>query len=97
MTIDIDELNNVARLAYLDPESQEIEQLAEEVNSIIDFVQQLQGIDTDNVSPLFHPLSINQRLRADEITEQNYNNELANIAPNFENEFYFVPKIIDGQ
>ncbi|MGQ3889018.1 Asp-tRNA(Asn)/Glu-tRNA(Gln) amidotransferase subunit GatC [Legionella sp. CNM-1927-20] len=95
MTIDVDDLNNVAHLAYLEAETQEIEKLALEVNAIIDFVQQLQSINTDNVAPLFHPLNLNQPLREDEITEENCSKELASIAPNFDKECYFVPKFID--
>jgi aspartyl-tRNA(Asn)/glutamyl-tRNA(Gln) amidotransferase subunit C len=94
MTISTHDLHHIARLAYLEAESQEIEQLALEVNAIIDFVQQLQGLDTTETSPLFHPLQLNQGLREDEITEKNCINELASIAPQFEKEFYFVPKFI---
>lgn len=96
MPISIDSLHHMARLAYLEANSDEIEKLALEVNSIIDFVQQLQSLDTNDISPLFHPLHLNQRLREDSITEENCINELSSIAPQFENEFYLVPKFVDA-
>ncbi|STX29291.1 glutamyl/tRNA (Gln) amidotransferase subunit C [Legionella beliardensis] len=95
MTISKNDLHKIARLAYLEPETEEMEKLALEVNAIIDFVQQLQGLDTAEVHPLFHPLNLKQRLRDDEITEQNCIDELASIAPQFENDLYLVPKFVD--
>lgn len=90
------ELKNIAQLAYLDGESDNNTQLAVEVNAIMDFVEQLRQVDTTGVRPLFHPFDLHQRLRADEITEKDCSEQLAEIAPLFEDGFYLVPKVIDS-
>ncbi|MBA3536374.1 MAG: Asp-tRNA(Asn)/Glu-tRNA(Gln) amidotransferase subunit GatC [Tatlockia sp.] len=89
------DLEKIALLAYLDCGSDN-HQLAADLNSIMNFVEQLRKIDTTQVAPLFHPLDLSQRLRADEITEKDCSAELAKIAPSFEDGYYQVPKVIDS-
>ncbi len=93
MTISAKELHQIAALSYL--KAEDIAQLDDDVNAIIDFVNQLSAVDTQQVSPLFHPLSLHQRLRDDEITEEECIAELEAIAPLFEDNLYLVPKTID--
>ena len=42
-----------------------MEKLSKE--NIIDFVEQINSVDTDNIKPMAHPLNISQRLRNDDI------------------------------
>lgn len=95
MTISPDDLKHIANLAYLN-DSEELDKLTLEVNSIIDFVEQLQTINTAQVEPLFHPLQLTQPLRNDEITEESCLKELATIAPLFDDALYLVPKFIES-
>lgn len=95
MTLSINELEKVASLAYLDTPSDQITQLNDEINSIMDFVDQLRAVDTQDINPLFHPLALHQRLRIDEITEQECLSQLEEIAPLFEDDLYLVPKVIE--
>lgn len=90
------DIKNLAQLACLDGESNNSFQLAKEVNKIIDFVEQLRKVDTSGVTPLFHPFDLEQRLREDEVSEKDCSEELAALAPNFEDGFYLVPKVIDS-
>jgi len=95
MSLSANDLEKLAQLAYIeeDPNST----LAEDINSIMNFVEQLRKIDTSGVAPRFHPLEDhNQRLRLDEITEKDCSSELASIAPSFEKGCYLVPKVIDS-
>lgn len=96
MTLSTDSLNALSNLAYLDIDSQEIETLNDEINSIIRFVEQLSDVDTKDITPLFHPMDIHQRLRADEITEASCLAELEEIAPLFNEQLYLVPNVMDS-
>ena len=95
MTLSSADIENIARLARLDA-SENPSQLYEEVNSIMNFVEQLRSVDTINIAPLFHPLALYQRLRTDEITEEVCIAELETMAPLFENNLYLVPKVIES-
>ncbi|KTD16988.1 Asp-tRNA(Asn)/Glu-tRNA(Gln) amidotransferase subunit GatC [Legionella jordanis] len=96
MTIRDDELKNMAQLACMDIDSEYGDTLAEDVNAIMDFVEQLKQVDTSGVSPLFHPLDLQQRFRKDTVHENDCSVELAAIAPLFEDNLYLVPKVIDS-
>jgi aspartyl-tRNA(Asn)/glutamyl-tRNA(Gln) amidotransferase subunit C len=52
-------------------------------------------LNTDNVEPMAHPMDQMQRLRADEITEENNREKFMSIAPQVEAGFYLVPKVIE--
>ncbi len=87
---------NIMQLACLDTESDNSTHLAEEINAIMDFVEQLRKVPTANVAPLFHPFDLHQRFRNDVITAEDCRNQLAEIAPLFEDGLYLVPKVIDS-
>jgi len=97
MTLSSTDIEKIARLANLDTASAHASQLNEEINSIMNFVEQLRSVDTADVTPLFHPLARHQRLRADEITEEDCIAELEAMAPLFEEDLYLVPKVIESE
>ncbi len=96
MPLSASELDKLAQLAYLDTKEQSTNSLNDELNSIMNFVEQLRAANTQDVSPLFHPLAMHQRYREDEITEENCIAQLEEIAPLFEDDLYWVPKVIEG-
>ncbi|KTC86498.1 Asp-tRNA(Asn)/Glu-tRNA(Gln) amidotransferase subunit GatC [Legionella brunensis] len=96
MAITKDDLENVKQLAYLNAESSDNIKLAEEVSAIMDFVEQLKQVDTTGIAPLFHPFHLHQRLRTDEVSEKDCTEQLAEIAPLFGDNLYWVPKVIDS-
>lgn len=96
MSLSEHEFQKIAALAYLETNPSHTHQLAHDVEAILSFVKILRQIDTTNVVPLFHPLDLHQRLRQDEIVENNQVNPLAKIAPLFSDDLYLVPKVIDS-
>lgn len=89
------ELEKIASLAYIKLNEDSAGQLTKDVSAIMEFVEQLQRIDTKNIKPLLHPLDIHQRLREDAADSINHVQELAETAPAFEEGLYLVPKVID--
>jgi aspartyl-tRNA(Asn)/glutamyl-tRNA(Gln) amidotransferase subunit C len=89
------ELNKIATLACIKLESESAVQLAHDLSAIMNFVEQLRAVDTQNISPLCHPLDLHQRLRQDNITEKNQVLALGKIAPQFTDNLYLVPKVIE--
>lgn len=90
--IDIQHLANLAKLA-LSPA--EVETVAGDLNRIISMVDQMQAINTDQVTPLAHPLDARQRLRADEVTET-VDRELYQAgAPATRDGLYLVPRVVE--
>lgn len=90
-------LQKIANLAHLDLDSDPdiAMQLANDVNAIMNFVDQLKGVDTKDAAPLIHPLDGHQPLRADQVDNHNYAEELASISPLFADDLYLVPTVIN--
>lgn len=95
MSLDKDEIAKVARLARIEIPKDQVNQLAQDLNGILNLVDQMQAVDTKNIEPLSHPHDAKQWLRADRITESNQRESLLQNAPAQENGLFLVPKVID--
>ena len=79
----------------MDIDKNEIKDVEEKLSKIIDFVDQLQTISTDDFEPMAHPLNQSQRLRIDEVTETNDRENIQKNAQQIEKGMYLVPQVID--
>tara|TARA_B100000530_G_scaffold162254_1_gene102174 strand:- start:158 stop:397 length:240 start_codon:yes stop_codon:yes gene_type:complete len=79
----------------MDIQESEINDVEEKLTKIIDFVDQLQSIDTDEIEPMAHPLNQSQRLRADKVVEENFRDKIQKNAKSTERGMYIVPKVIE--
>lgn len=95
MSINKDEIKYLSLLSRMDIDKNEIKDIEEKLTKIIDFVDQLQTISTDNIAPMAHPLNQSQRLRIDEVTETNDRENIQKNAQQIEKGMYLVPKVID--
>lgn len=89
------EVKTIARLARLGISEQDIPQYAKNLGRILDFVAQLNKVDTARVTPMAHPLDMPQRLRADAVTEADQRALYQRNAPQVEAGLYIVPKVIE--
>ena len=89
------EVEKIAQLARLHVDDSEAEEVAHRISDILELINKMQAVDTENIEPLSHPLDAVQRLRADEVTEDNRRDELQTIAPASEAGLYLVPKVIE--
>ncbi|WP_133510843.1 Asp-tRNA(Asn)/Glu-tRNA(Gln) amidotransferase subunit GatC [Candidatus Thiosymbion oneisti] len=89
---DVEKIAQLARLAVSDPEK---EGYAVDLSKILDLVEQMNGVNTDRVTPLAHPLDMVQRLRPDEPTEPDQRDLFQRIAPAIKEGLYLVPKVIE--
>jgi len=95
MALERSDVEKIAHLARLGLGESEIPQTTETLNTILGLIDAMQAVDTDGIEPLAHPLEATQRLRADQVTEQNHRDEYQAIAPAVENGLYLVPKVIE--
>ena len=73
----------------------EIDNFTRQISDILEMIQQLEKINTDDIEPMAHPLNMSQRLRMDLVTEENQRDLYQENAVEFEQGFYKVPKVID--
>ena len=86
---------NVAHLARLHLSQEEVQQYVGELSAILDFIEQMNAVDTDGVIPMAHPLDMAQPLRADIVTEPDRRAEYQAGAPLVRDGLYIVPKVIE--
>ena len=95
MSINKDQIKYLSLLSRMDIQESEINDVEEKLTKIIDFVDQLQSIDTDEIQPMAHPLNQSQRLRADKVVEENFRDKIQKNAKSTERGMYIVPKVIE--
>ena len=95
MSLTKDQVHHIARLARLQLEEGEFDDVVDKLSRIVDFVDQLQAAPTDDVLPMAHPLNMTQRLRADEVTEPDERDDIQENAPSTDAGYYLVPKVIE--
>jgi aspartyl-tRNA(Asn)/glutamyl-tRNA(Gln) amidotransferase subunit C len=95
MSLEKKDVINIAHLARLAIDEQDIPQYERNLSNILHLVEQMNAIDTANVEPMAHPLDTHQRLRPDEVTETDQREHFQAIAPATEDGLYLVPKVIE--
>ncbi|MEJ2140947.1 MAG: Asp-tRNA(Asn)/Glu-tRNA(Gln) amidotransferase subunit GatC [Gammaproteobacteria bacterium] len=95
MSLEKADVEKIAHLARLAIDEKDVPGYAKNLSSILDLVEQMSSVNTDDVTPMAHPLDATQRLRADEVTETDQRDHFQEIAPNVEDGLYLVPKVIE--
>lgn len=94
MKIDITPIAKLSKLKIADSDR---EQYEAELSNILHLADKLQAVDTTGIEPMAHPMDLQQRLRADEVTETNQREKFQAIAPAVEEDLYLVPKVIESE
>lgn len=95
MSLDKNDVEKIAHLARLAIVEEDIPGYAGSLSSILELVEQMDAVDTENVSPMAHPHDVHQRLREDVVTEVNQRDHFQEVAPAVENHLYLVPQVIE--
>ncbi len=102
MTLTVQDVTRMARLARIAVAPEHQADVLNDLNHIFGLIEQLQAVDTQGVEPLAHPLSaieeVELRLRADIVTEPSSaqaREQLMANAPASENGLFLVPKVIE--
>ncbi|MEC8427190.1 MAG: Asp-tRNA(Asn)/Glu-tRNA(Gln) amidotransferase subunit GatC [Pseudomonadota bacterium] len=93
--MDRSEITRLAELARIEITEATVDEAASSITDVLKLVDQLQAADTDGVAPMAHPMDATQRLRADQVSEENRREAFQAIAPETEEGLYLVPKVID--
>lgn len=95
MAITLDDARWIAHLARLELSQAELQTMARQLSGILDYVQQLNNLNTDGVEPLAHPLPILNVFRPDEPAPSLPVDEALANAPKRSGPFYGVPAVFE--
>ena len=93
--VDRSDIEKLAELARIEISESTVDEVAKSITDVLALVDQLQAADTDGIAPMAHPLDATQRLRADNVSEENRRDDFQQLAPAAEQGLYLVPKVID--
>jgi aspartyl-tRNA(Asn)/glutamyl-tRNA(Gln) amidotransferase subunit C len=89
------DIEHLARLAQLQLTEDEHTAVAKDLGRIIDMIDQMQAMTTEDVEPLAHPLDAKLRLRKDEVTEVVDRERYQRGAPAIRDGLYLVPRVVE--
>lgn len=95
MSVDQNTVRRIARLARIAVRDDELSSLEGELNSILDWVEQLREVNTDGVEPMTSAVAMTMKMRDDVVTSGNLQAEVTRNAPGSEDGFYVVPKVVE--
>lgn len=95
MSLSAKEVADVAHLARLELSADEQATMMRQLGGIIDYVSQLQKVDTEGVEPLAHALTVHNVFREDEPTPSLSPDEALANAPQRRGDFYAVPAVFE--
>lgn len=92
--IDPKEVKQIAALARLALEDEEVNQLTRELDGILGYIETLKAVDTSGVEPLTHAVGFACPLRTDEVLPSLDNEAALANAPRRHERFFEVPRIV---
>ena len=90
-----EEVKKVAHLARLELNENEITNHAEQLEKILDYIRQLEKIDTNDVPSTTRAIEVINVFRKDENKNSDCTEELLELAPSKEDQYFKVPKIMN--
>ena len=95
MSVTKDDVRKVAHLARIDLPDSEVAPMTEKLNSILEWVEQLQAVDVSDVEPMTSVTPMALRLREDVVTEGDGADRALRNAPAQAEGFFVVPKVVE--
>ncbi len=95
MSVDIATVKRVAKLARIRVTEEEAAHLEGELNTILGFVEQLDAVDIDGVPPMTSVTAMAMKKRADGVTAGDRAADITANAPETQDHFFLVPKVVE--
>ena len=95
MEFDKKSLLKLGKLARISISEDKLNNLSKDLNSILEFVDQLKEIKTDQVDPTSNSLNQKLKVRDDKVDTKNSTDDVLENAPEKEMDFFVVPKVIE--
>ena len=95
MEFDKKSLLKLGKLARISISDDKLNSLSKDLNSILEFVDQLKEIRTDQVDPTSNSLNQKLEVRDDKVENKNSTEDVLENAPEKEMDFFVVPKVIE--
>ena len=95
MTIDLKTIKHISKLSRISVDDEKAKKLAGDMNSIFDFIEKLNELDTSNVEPLTSVAETTLKLRVDEVKSGNIKEQVLKNSPDENEDFFVVPRVVE--
>jgi aspartyl-tRNA(Asn)/glutamyl-tRNA(Gln) amidotransferase subunit C len=95
MSVDHATVRRIARLARIAVSDEDVPHLQGELNAILSFVERLNEVDVEGVEPMTSVTPMVMKKRQDAVTDGGYPDAIVKNAPETEDHFFLVPKVVE--
>ena len=95
MSIDLKTIKHISKLSRISVYEKRAEKLADDLNSIFEFIEKLNELKTDDVKPLTSIAETTLKFRSDEIKSKNIREQIIKNYPEDNEDYFVVPKVIE--
>ena len=95
MQVDEATVRRIARLARIKITDEEAKALEGELSGILDWVKQLDEVDTKDIEPMSRVTPMHLKMRADKVADGEIADDIVVNAPAREDHFFVVPKVVE--
>ena len=95
MTIDLKTIKHISKLSRISVDDEKAKKLVGDLNSIFDFIEKLNELDTDKVEPLTSVAETTLKLRADDVKSKDIRNQILRNSPDENEDFFVVPRVVE--
>ena len=95
MSIDLKTIKHISKLSRISVDEKRAEKLADDLNSIFEFIEKLNELKTDDVKPLTSIAETTLKLRKDKIQSKNIREDILKNSPDKNKDFFVVPKVVE--
>jgi aspartyl-tRNA(Asn)/glutamyl-tRNA(Gln) amidotransferase subunit C len=95
MTIDLKTIKHISKLSRISVDDEKAKKLAGDMNTIFDFIEKLNELDTNNVEPLTSVVETTLKLRVDEVKSGNIREQVLKNSPDENEDFFVVPRVVE--
>ena len=95
MTINLKTIKHISKLSRISVDDAKADKLVGDLNSIFDFIEKLNELNTDNIEPLTSVAETTLKLRTDEVKSENIRDQILKNSPEENEDFFVVPRVVE--
>ena len=95
MSIDKDTVKHISKLARISLDENKINSLSKDLSSIMKFIEKLNELNTDKVTPLTSIINTSLKSREDDVKDGKIRDQILKNSPDKNEEFFVVPKVVE--
>ena len=95
MTINLKTIKHISKLSRISVDDKKAKKLEDDLNSIFEFIEKLNELDTDKIEPLTSIAETTLKFRIDEVKTKDIRNQILKNSPEKNQDFFVVPKVVE--